>query len=189
MKKDGRKARKIKREKLERAKAMKPASVDSKAKRRIRKCYHHRLGTSSFDSRLLRYLIGEDVSGFDIKDEVSSIISSLKGCMDQWECETVITERLYFNEYHGTAISYLEPISATTCRCSKCKKEFPMEVMKTIDKIGELQSRRYKQRSLGGSAWEHCENITVAKKIAELEKTIPVVKYRRLSAKEVLYVE
>lgn len=189
MKKDGRKARKIKREKLERAKAMKPASMDSKAKRRIHKCYHHRLGTSSYDSRWLHRLLGEDVPEVDIKEEVSNIFNSLKGCMDQWECETVITERLYFNEYHGTAISYLEPMSATMCRCSKCKKEFPMEVMKTIDKIGELQSRRYKQRSLGGSVWEYCENITVAKKIAELEESIPVIRYRRLSAQEVVYVD
>ena len=62
-------------------------------------------------------------------------------------------------------------------------------MMKTIDKIGSLQSRRYKQRNIGGSMWEYYENVTAAKKIAELEEMIPVVKYRRLSAQEFLYVD
>lgn len=187
MKKNGHKARRIKREKLERAKAAKPASMDSKSKRRIHKCYHHRLGTVSYDSGWLRQFMKEDVSGLDIKEEVLKMLNPLKCSLDQWDCETIITESLFCNEYRGTVISYLEPVSTTTCRCSKCKKEFPMELMKTIDKIGELQSRRYKQRHLGGSEWAYYENITAREKIAELEKQIPIVRYRRLSAQEVVY--
>lgn len=176
MKKDGHKARRIRREKLERAKAMKPASIDSKSKRRIHKCCHHSLGTVAYDSGWLRQLGKSDISEIDIKDAVSRILNPIKGCMDKWECETIITESLFCNEYYGTVTSYLERISDTTCRCSKCKKELPIEVMKTIDKIGALQSKRYKQRCLGGSTWEYYENITAAKKIAELEETIPVVR-------------
>lgn len=186
MKKKSRKARKQQREKMERAQAMKPASMDSKSKRRIHKCYHHKLGTMAYDSRWLRHLNKSDVSEIDKKEAVSRVLNQLKDCMDKWECETIITESLFCNEYYGTISSYLEQISDTTCRCSKCKKEFPIELMKTIDKIGELQSRRYKQRHLGGSVWEYYQNITAAEKIAELEKQIPVIRYRRLSAQEVL---
>lgn len=182
MKKKSRKARKQQREKMERAQAMKPASMDSKSKRRIHKCYHHKLGTMAYDSRWLCQVNQSDVS-------VSKGLNQLKDCMDKWECMTIITERLFCNEYYGTMSSYLEQISDTTCRCSKCKKEFSIELMKTIDKIGELQSRRYMQRYLGGSMWNYYVNITASEKIAELEKQIPVIRYRRLSAQEVLYVD
>ncbi|MBQ7796326.1 MAG: hypothetical protein IJ374_07200 [Lachnospiraceae bacterium] len=189
MKKDGRKARKIQREKLNRAKAVKPTSIDSKAKRRIHKCYHHKIGIAEYNSWWSRVLGNSENSKLDPIDVVARMFDPTKDSTDEWTCLDIITEQLFRNEYYGTAASFLEQISDTTCRCSVCKKEFPLELMKTIDKIVELQSGRYKQYSLGGKRWKDYENVTAAKKIAELEETIPIVKYRRLSAQEFLYVD
>lgn len=160
MKKDGRKARKLQREKVERLvrnSAQENVPPDSKRGRRIHTCRHYTL--------------------------------TVEGGIPNIFVETPIATGFMSTKHRVVMNNYIHQISDTECQCCKCHKIFSIDVMNTLEEIEKLQEQRNKFKDLHQGLFIPQEDEEIRVKIEELEKEIPTVRYRRLSPTDFVYVD
>lgn len=160
MKKDGRKARKLQREKVERLvqnATQEKVSADSKRGRKIHTCRHYTLA------------VERGISNIPVETTIAIVFMPTK-------------HRVVMN-------NYIHQISDAECQCCKCHKIFPIEVMKTLEEIEKLQEQWNQFKNLHQGLFITQEDKEIHVKIEELEKQIPTVRYRKLSPTDFVYVD